>query len=103
MRLHLGISRIFESAVLRGARRTLRTAHRITSPLSDATSNPAKPSRVPLERSCLLSPSLPTSCGSEDHFGVSGSTGLSTVTGPAHPRLLPGTRPRTADVYRAVR
>jgi hypothetical protein len=36
MRLHLGISRIFESGVLRGARRTLHTAHPITSSLSDA-------------------------------------------------------------------
>jgi hypothetical protein len=32
---------VLKSGVLRGARRTLRTAHPITSSLSDAASNPA--------------------------------------------------------------
>src|SRR6184192_4252063 len=49
----------FESAVLRGARRTLRTAHPITSSLSDAASN-CTTFRTPLDRSCLLSPACPT-------------------------------------------
>src|SRR5580700_7658278 len=44
----------------RGAPRTLRTAHPITSSLSDAASNIASLPRTPLDRSCLLSPARPT-------------------------------------------
>ena len=56
---------IFESGVLRGARRTLRTAHPITRSLSDAASNFASLPALRSNRSCLLSPSCPTSVYSD--------------------------------------